>query len=322
LLRETNHEEFIDFQFLSLYRNHHHPHHAIKQVDEIFFQAEKMFLNIFQIGLFEVYEFLYNLCEDDHHFKNWIISLKGEEFYEKKAFEFNHWYKSNQQFDSTTVDDFLTADQLNFWEENGYLKIDQMIDHERCDAVIALIDNKLQIDIKNKDTWYPNDHKMQGLMLQLYQGEALENIRNDKNIKAVFASLYQTNNILPNCEKVSFNPPENSHFSFKGSPLHWDIDFNVGPTQHIQGLLYLNDVPVNRGPFTLIPGYHHQIAATLENYQSPELALVELRKSDKIISIPGKKGDLIVWLESLPHAASPNYSDQPRYVQYISFYKS
>ena len=54
---------------------------------------------------------------------------------------------------------------------------------------------------------------------------------------------------------------------------------------------------------------------------SPELALETLRDSEEIIALAGKKGDLIVWLESLPHAASPNYSDQPRFVQYISFHK-
>lgn len=317
----NNHDVDIDFPFLSVYRNHHHSRNPIKQVDEKFFQAEKMFLNLFQLGLFEIYEFLYNFCTDDYHFQNWIISIKGKEFYEKKAVEFNHWYKSTHQEIAKPVIDLLTAEQLVFWEENGYLKIEQIIDSERCELVISLIAKELQIDLENKDTWYPADSKLQGLMFQLYQGAALENIREDDKIKAVFASLYQTNDILPNCEKVSFNPPVNNHFSFKGSPLHWDIDFTVGPKYYIQGLLYLNDVPNDRGPFTLIPGFHHQITATLENYENPEFALEELRNSDKIISIAGNKGDLIVWLESLPHAASPNYSDQPRFVQYISFHK-
>lgn len=317
----NKHEGNLDCLFLSIYRNHHHSPSPIKQVDEKFFQAEKMFLSMFQLGMFEIYEFLYHDCKDDSHFKSWIISLKGEVFYQDKVVEFNNWYQFTNQNVVKPVVDFLTAAQHQFWEENGYLKIDQIIDAERCDAVIELINNELQIDLENSETWYKSASKLQGLMLQLYQGLALDKIRDDEQIKAVFASLYQTNDILPNCEKVSFNPPVNNQYTFKGSPLHWDIDFSVGPKYHIQGLLYLNDVPINRGPFTLIPRYHHQLTATLEKYGNPELALETLRDSEEIIALAGKKGDLILWLESLPHAASPNYSDLPRFAQYISFHK-
>lgn len=317
----NNQEGNLDCLFLSIFRNHHHPRSPIKQVDAKFFQAEKIFLSMFKLGMFEIYEFLYNYCTDDYHFKSWIISLKGELFYKEKVVEFNKWYKSIHEKEVKPINDFLSADQHQFWEEKGYLRIEQIIDAERCDAVIAHIVNELQINLESPETWYLSAEKLQGLMLPLYQGLALENIREDEQIKAVFASLYQTYDILPNCEKVSFNPPVNHHYTFKGSPLHWDIDFSVGPKYHIQGLLYLNDVPINRGPFTLIPGYQHQIAAVLEEYGNPELALETLRDSEEIIALAGKKGDLIVWLESLPHAASPNYSDQPRFVQYISFHK-
>jgi ectoine hydroxylase-related dioxygenase (phytanoyl-CoA dioxygenase family) len=39
------------------------------------------------------------------------------------------------------------------------------------------------------------------------------------------------------------------------------------------------------------------------------------------IPVPGKKGDIVLWLQTLPHAASANHSDLPRFVQYISFSK-
>ncbi|MNR16299.1 hypothetical protein D3C85_1328940 [compost metagenome] len=57
----------------------------------------------------------------------------------------------------------------------------------------------------------------------------------------------------------------------------------------------------------------------LSRFDDPESAMTALRNKGLQIPIEGKKGDLIVWLESLPHAASPNHSDSPRFVQYVSF---
>ncbi|RZK42715.1 MAG: phytanoyl-CoA dioxygenase, partial [Pedobacter sp.] len=133
------------------------------------------------------------------------------------------------------------------------------------------------------------------------------------------SQLYGGKNVVPNTEKLSYNPPENTQYRFAGSPLHWDIDFNSGIQYHIQGLIYLNDVPAKRGALTLIQGFHHEIETFLAGHPSPEVAIEKLRTENRQIAIAGKKGDLIVWLEALPHAASPNQSDQPRFVQYVSF---
>lgn len=305
--------------FLDAYRLHHHPRHPQKLSDETFIKTEQTFLNVFQLGLFEIYEFLYSKCLDTPHFKQWIIDLKGQDFFDLAALKFYELQTGNNHLQKTGFEDVLTAEQHAFWNENGYLKVEQLISGQDCDAVCKLICKTLNIDLTDAHTWYPQHELLQGLMLQKYQDEAIAKIRNHTQIKAVFSALYQHNNIQANCEKVSYNPPVNQHFSFKGSPLHWDIDFDKGPKYYIQGLVYLNDVPANRGAFTLIPGFQHQIDKYLSNFDDPEIAIATLRDQDLASPIAGKKGDLIVWLESLPHAATPNYSDLPRFVQYVSF---
>lgn len=305
--------------FLEIYRLHHHPKHPHKQTDAYFIQTEQLFLNTFQLGLFEVYNFLYAQCVNTDHFKQWIISLKGQDFFDTASFQFNELQNNKNKLHQTDFVDVLTAEQHAFWSTNGYLKIEQLINKQDCDAVTNLICQTLNIDLNDATTWYPQHELLQGLMLQKYQDEAIANIRNNIQLKAVFSSLYQYNNILPNCEKVSYNPPVTQHFNFKGSPLHWDINFEIGPRYYIQGLLYLNDVPANRGAFTLIPGFHHRIEDYLTRFDHPESAIADLRNKGLEIPVEGKKGDLIVWLESLPHAASPNHSDLPRFVQYVSF---
>ena len=305
--------------FLDVYRLHHHPSHPQKQTDESFTQTEQLFLNVFQLGLFEVYDFLYTKCIDSNHFTQWIIDVKGQDFFDTASFQFNELQNGRNNLHQTGFIDVLTAEQHAFWNTNGYLKIEKLIEEQDCDAVTDLICQTLNIDLADAATWYPQHELLQGLMLQKYQDEAIANIRNNTPLKAVFSSLYGHNNILANCEKVSYNPPVNQHFTFKGSPLHWDINFEIGPRYYIQGLLYLNDVPANRGAFTLIPGFHHQIDDYLTQFDHPESAIADLRNKGLEIPVEGKKGDLIVWLESLPHAASPNCSDLPRFVQYVSF---
>lgn len=305
--------------FLEIYRLHHHPTHPQKQNDESFNKAEQIFLNVFQLGLFEIYNFLYTKCVDTDHFKRWIIDLKGQDFFNTASLQFNEQQRINNNTPKIDFLDVLTAEQHTFWNTHGYLKIEQLINGFDCDAVCELICKTLNVNLTDPQTWYPQHDLLQGLMLQKYQDEAIANIRSNVQIKQVFRSLYQHNNIFANAEKVSYNPPVNQHFSFKGSPLHWDIDFQIGPRYYIQGLLYLNDVPANRGAFTVIPGFHHQIDEYLANFDHPEIAIAALRNKGLEVPVEGKKGDLIVWLQSLPHAASPNHSNLPRFVQYVSF---
>jgi hypothetical protein len=314
----TNAQQPTDCPFLTIVRKYHDPKSPQKDFSDEYQHQEKIFLNVFQIGLFETYQFLYSECRDDEHFKNWIIQLKGADFYQHATIKFNQWHREVGYIADKPFISTLNEVQHQFWKENGYLKINKIIDAKRCNAVIDLITATLGMDMKKPETWY-NDHQLlQGLMLQLYQHKVLDDIRHDELVKSVFASLYGSDALLPNCEKVSFNPPINTSFTFKGSPLHWDIDFNIGPKYYIQGLLYLNDVPINRGPFSLIPGYHHQIEAELQD-KSPELLIQQLTEQNLAIPIIGQQGDLILWLQSIPHAATPNYSDLPRFVQYLSF---
>ena len=310
-----------DFQFLSIYRSKRNPKNLNSKDDADFLAAESYFLNTFEIGLFEVYNFLYQDCKSDVHFEDWLINLKGLAFYQEKKIEFNNWYESKRDVDCGEYErHFLSKDEILFWETNGYLQLSGFIAKEDCDEVVALICETLGVDLTDPKTWYPRHDLLQGLMLQLYQGSAIEKIRKNSGLFEAFADLYETKQLIANSEKVSYNPPETDSFHFMGSALHWDIDFSKGPRYYIQGLVYLNDVPADRGAFCLVPGFHKKIAEVLKN-ESPEVAITKIREAEKVKYLEGKKGDVILWLESLPHAASPNRSDLPRFVQYVSFLK-
>ncbi len=306
------------FHFLNKLLSARNSKNIASSIDEHYLKEEQYFLNLFEIGLFEAYEFLYQHCKDEQHLQKWIIELKGEYFFYKKASLFNTWLEQTAINTTEDVAVILTTDELDFWDKNGYLQLKNIIPTEDCDEVVALICKELKIDLLNTDTWYPANEKLQGLMLQLYQGLAIENIRKNDTLFKIFSQLYGTNKLTANTEKVSYNPPETVNFKFQGSSLHWDINFEAGVNYYIQGLVYLNDVPINRGAFCLVPGYHKKINETLKHF-TPEDAINRVKNAEKIASIAGKKGDLILWLQAIPHAASPNNCICPRFVQYVSF---
>lgn len=193
---------------------------------------------------------------------------------------------------------------------------------EDCDAVTKFICNTLGVNLSNSATWYPKHQLLQGLMLQLYQDKVLSKIRENISIRKVFSDLYKSKNIIANCDKVSYNPPVSDSFKFMGSPLHWDINFDQMPGYYIQGLVYLNDVLENRGPIQLIPGFHSYFDQFINEYGSPVAAIESLRDANIAQPVTGQKGDLILWLNTIPHAATANHSDLPRFVQYVSYYLS
>ena len=104
-----------------------------------------------------------------------------------------------------------------------------------------------------------------------------------------------------------------------GSKLHWDVSLALPIPFKLQGLLYLNDVTADGGPFQCVPGFHHQIGDWIsslpENINIRDYASQHL----KPISITGSAGDFIIWHQALPHCASPNHSKTPRMVQYLTY---
>jgi hypothetical protein len=277
-----------------------------------FERVENAWMNIFGLGKFETYQFLYSECRDITHFQQWMIDLKGEEFLNQAAVLFNDWQAGALNKTDVTYS-LLTPSQLQHWEEQGYLKISGLVEDILCDHVKDLISSYFP------DSWYHPHPDWHGLMLQVYQHPAMEAIRRHPVIFQLFAELYKTTQLVAGIEKLSFNPPETASWKFQGADLHWDIDFHKPHEYHIQGLMYVDDVPADRGPLLVVPGFHHQYPDFIQSFTSLDDAIVAMRKIVTPVPVTGRKGDVIVWRHTLPHAASANHSALPRFVQYLNF---
>lgn len=315
----------INCHFLPIFYEHHRCIKAGRPPAEVgdFAAIESIWMGFFGIGKFETYQFLYDQCSSVEDLEDWMIRLKGEEQVQAAAVAFDHWVNGDTvRTDATGLGrPILSEGQLQGWKEQGYIKVSDLVDERLCDAVSGLICARLGVDLSRPKTWYNSHPEWHGLMLQLYQDESIHAIRNLPSVFKLFAELYASRSIVANTEKVSFNPPETPAWKFHHNKLHWDIDFAAPDLYYIQGLIYLNDVPEDRGPLTLVPGFHHQFEDWMKRYPDPDNAHQAMRDMFTGMAVPGKKGDIVLWLQTLPHAASANHSDLPRFVQYISFSK-
>ncbi|WP_114793128.1 phytanoyl-CoA dioxygenase family protein [Niabella yanshanensis] len=281
-------------------------------------KTENRWLALHGLGKFETFRYLYSECRSVDDFHQWLQDTRGADAVAKAARLFDGVTTAETELLAQPI---LSPEQWQHWQEQGYLRIGGLVPIEHCERVKQFICDYQGIDLNNATTWYPNHSDWHGLMLQVYQQPDMETIRRHPAVKQLFAELYETPNIAANTDKVSYNPPETEHWQFRHHALHWDIDHSRPPEYYIQGLIYLDDTPEERGPLRLIPGFHQKYEAYQQQFADPVAAQHAIEREAGAIPVPGRQGDIVVWLQTLPHAASINRSDQPRFVQYLSFTK-
>ncbi len=245
-------------------------------------------------------------------------------YFEKPDFEsFKVWVNKKQKVGNMESEDFtgevLSVEDLQFWNENGYVVVKNAISEKDCEATQQAIWDFLKMDPNKKETWYNRHEDQKGLMLNFSDHETLNKNRFSPRIKKAYEQLYNTDKIYKTIDKVSFNPPETEEFNFLGSPLHWDTSLKRPMKFGLQGLLYLTDCGVDDGAFHCVPGFHNKINDWLDNLlpnENPREKAIETLQPKPII---GNAGDFIIWNNTLPHCATPNKGKSPRMVQYLTY---
>jgi ectoine hydroxylase-related dioxygenase (phytanoyl-CoA dioxygenase family) len=188
----------------------------------------------------------------------------------------------------------------------------------QCVAVAQLIYASAGIGPDQPDTWYSRANS-QGIMLQIFQHDALEAARTSSRVHKAYSQLWGAADLLPTTDRCSFNPPERAGNSFPGSHLHWDIDPTPPVQFDMQGVLYLTDTAADQGAFSCVPGFHKTIDAWLRALPVGANPYDSI-PVDAVRPIAGKAGDLVIWNDALPHGSSPNRATLPRLVQYVKMF--
>lgn len=255
------------------------------------------------IGMEDTLQFLYSEKPDFDSFKTWVNNRKRSIAIETEDL----------------IENVLSEQDLEFWNQNGYVIVKNAISKEDCEDTQKAIWEYLKMDPNNKESWYDRHENQKGLMLNFSDHETLNRNRLSPRIKKAYEQLYKTTKIYKTIDKVSFNPPETENFNFLGSPLHWDMSLKKPLSFGLQGLLYLTDCGPNDGAFHCVAGFHNQIDQWLDELEPHEKPREKALQTLQAKPIIGEAGDFIIWHQALPHCATPNKGEKPRMVQYLTY---
>lgn len=218
----------------------------------------------------------------------------------------------------------VTQEDIAFFKENGYLVVKSVVPKELCDAVVDAIWEFLGMDRNNPEDWYRLPLTAGG-MIEMYHHQSLWNVRQYPRVHQVFAELIGTEKLWVTLDRVNMKPPQHPQhpeYDHKGF-THWDVDTaNLDIPFWVQGVVYLTDTEENMGGFQCIPGFHNDLEEwiktqpTNRNTHAPDLK--SLPEGRKLVPIPAKAGDIVIWDRLLAHGNGRNLSDRPRLAQYVA----
>lgn len=281
--------------------------------------AEKVLLAGLKVGLRETLDFLTAALPTFEEFETWVLHKNGGTIAPERVSRLNKALRGDGSFtlESIQSETALSAADLEFWNEHGYVVVNHAVSRDQCQAAVAAIFEHAKMDISRPDTWYADS-----IWILLAHHPALWANRNSPRIHTAFAQLWNRSDLWINVDVCGVNPPERPGYHFRGSRLHWDMTLTPPVRFGTQAILYLTDTAADQGAFSCVPGFHRK----LENWlrEQPKGGDPRTRAEIELRAVPiaGEAGDLIIWHQALPHAATPNRARLPRVVQYLNMFPS
>jgi hypothetical protein len=285
--------------------------------------ADKIILDMLGIGIEQAHECLGRM-PDFEAFRQWILATAGPP--DRARLDRYHAWLAGAPPPAAAAARLQAIDEappvldradLRHWAEHGYVILRGAISAGEAAAAAEALWRHLGATPDDPESWY--GARAQGIMVQLFQHEALEPARRSARIHKAFAQLWGSGDLWMTTDRMGFNPPERHSHPYAGDPLHWDVSLVTPIPFATQAILYLTDTDADQGALTLVPGFHRRVETWLASLP-PD---ADPRRQDlgaDARPIAAAAGDLIVWRQDLPHGASPNRSTRPRLVQYVNMY--
>jgi hypothetical protein len=287
---------------------------------------DNLLLNGLGLPLQETMRYLMQAAPDFATFERWVLEKNGGALVPLQVERLNCLFTGQPYGASVTEhlreievsEDVLSAEDLRFWDENGYVIVRGAISKEQAQATETAVWDALGMSPTNPASWYEKPIG-QGIMMDFYHHPTLRANRQSPRIQKAFAQLWQTADLWMTTDRTSLNPPETSTYCHQGTPLHWDM--SLRPPFHFgtQGLIYLCDTPAYQGAFRCVPGFHRQLESWLAGLPaSTDPRSIDLTGLAQPIA--AEAGDMVIWHHFLPHGSSANRGSYPRIVQYLNMY--
>ncbi|WP_102796026.1 phytanoyl-CoA dioxygenase family protein [Bowmanella denitrificans] len=281
---------------------------------------DMLLMDLLHLGLQDCLSWIFQEASTFSQFEQWVLEKNGGQISRERVKEINAAMSDRQESQPKGQKKFryLSPEQRQFWEENGFLVVENVLDPDQCQKTVDLIYRFLDKTQDNPETWYQDHPSQRNIMVHLFQDPILEMNRQSTKAQRVFYDLWQSENLRFSTDQVGFNPPETSQYKFPGTRLHWDLDFSCPLTFGTQGLFYLTDVAENQGAFRCVPGFHRQLKDWLKDLPSQADPNQQDLSALPVRYIAAPAGSLVVWHQFLPHGSSPNTAATPRVVQYFN----
>ncbi|MBY6154812.1 phytanoyl-CoA dioxygenase family protein [Vannielia litorea] len=216
----------------------------------------------------------------------------------------------------------LTKEQKEFYEENGYLMVEDVVDPEQLAKLQEITAEMIDAsrDLTESDARYDLDkgHTAENPRLTRIKLPHLQNpyyweILTKSRVTEVLNDLLGPDTII-NTSKLNTKAPGG------GAAVEWHQDWAFYPHTNDDLLafgLMLADVDEANGPLMVIPGSHkgpvlsHHVNGVFAGAVSPEDPAFEM---DKAVTLTGKAGSMTVHHVRTLHGSAPNMSDRNRLI--------
>lgn len=219
---------------------------------------------------------------------------------------------------SNSSQSVLSKADWDFWDQNGYLVVPNVIPPVQLEATITAMERFFDKDFSEPNDWYKEPLFPGGIAPMSHDQELWDN-RQTPRLYQAFSELFESEKLRVSQDRVNLNPPNKAPLWNNHGIIHWDIDSRQRPIPfQVQGVLCLTDTAENQGGFRCIPGFHRELEVWAESQPADRPPRMLNTTGMSIKSVSGNAGDLIIWHSALPHSNSPNTADQPRIAQYIT----
>lgn len=216
----------------------------------------------------------------------------------------------------------LTEEQVQFYHENGYVMVENVISSERLDALRKItydfIDRSRCVsesdDVFDLDEGHgPGNPRLTRIKLPTKQHALFDETLKTGNIPTILRQLLG-DNVALQTSKLNTKAPGG------GAAVEWHQDWAFYPASNDSLLacgLMLEDVDESNGPLMIIPGSHkgpvlshhndgHFCGAI--NPSDPDFDL------SKAVTLTGKAGSMTIHHVRALHGSAPNLSDKNRLI--------
>jgi hypothetical protein len=211
---------------------------------------------------------------------------------------------------------FSAADHELF-ADSGFVVARELVPRELLRPAIGAICAFYRIDYGDPSTWYRAPPHSNGI-IPIHQAQAFWDIRQHPAVHQAFSELLGTGRLWVSMDRGSFKPPLSLlHPEHRDSQIHWDYDIFLPAPLKLQGVLYLDDTPLDGGGFRCVPSIYRELHEWIPRQAASEDPRRPALNGRRVTRVAGGAGDLVIWSSALPHGSGINTSPHPRVAQYL-----